>query len=554
MRRRMKLGILILILQISPLWAVTFYGTVRDARTHFTLYQVKVRIEIPAWDIVDSTYTNAGGRWMFETATAAASDQIGLPKTITVLPNYPNPFNPETQIPFSIPENGPVTFTVWDIRGHQVENHNWSLQSGTYGITWASKGPSGVYLFRIRTTHNQETRKMIQLDGGGNAGGFQSLKSLGDKINANQLLKATETTARIITSKIGYLNDTTDVIIEEGADYLTYLESVHDWAVMIDLHNDVLERLTADPDYHLADRHTYNHTDIPRLRDGGVDIQWFSVWISPTSYPTNPFNTALTFIDRFQAEVTANPTTLGMATTLEQALALNAEGKIAGVFGVEGGHTIENSLDNLQTLYDLGMRYLTITWNNSTDWAVSAQDSRSDSVGLSDFGRQVIHKLDSLGVIIDVSHTGIQTIRDILDETQNPIIASHSGVRALRDHYRNLYDDQIQAIANSGGVVGIVFYKNFLANPGQWVSVNTVIQHIDYIVNLVGIDYVAIGSDFDGVGQNSVPSGLEDTSKYPNLTIGLLNHGYSPDDVRKILGGNFMRVFQTVCGENPAGL
>lgn len=191
------------------------------------------------------------------------------------------------------------------------------------------------------------------------------------------------------------------------------------------------------------------------------------------------------------------------------------------------------------------MRYMTITWNNSTDWAVSAQDSRSTTVGLSDFGRQVIRTMDSLGIIIDVSHTGIKTIQDILQVTQNPIIATHSGARALRNHYRNLYDWQIQDIANRGGVIGIVFYPYFL-NGTSNASINDVIAHIDYIKNLVGIDYVAIGSDFDGI--EVVPLGLEDTSKFPNLTEALFERGYSREDIDKILYKNFKRVFEQVCG------
>ncbi len=188
---------------------------------------------------------------------------------------------------------------------------------------------------------------------------------------------------------------------------------------------------------------------------------------------------------------------------------------------------------------------MTITWNNSTDWAVSAQDSRSTTVGLSDFGRHVIRLMDSLGIIIDVSHTGIKTIQDILQETQNPIVATHSGARALRNHYRNLYDWQIQDIANSGGVIGVVFYPYFL-NGSSNASINDVIAHIDYIKNLVGIDYVAIGSDFDGI--EVVPLGLEDTSKFPNLTEALFDHGYSREEVEKILYKNFKRVFEQVCG------
>src|SRR5690606_5062752 len=159
--------------------------------------------------------------------------------------------------------------------------------------------------------------------------------------------------------------------------------------------------------------------------------------------------------------------------------ALNNYGKIAGVIGVEGGHTIENSLDKLDSLYSRGMRYLTITWNNSTDWATSAKDPQSETKGLSEFGREVIRKMDSLGVIIDISHTGIKTIQDILEETNNPIVATHSGVRALRNHYRNLYDSQIIDIANTGGVIGIVFYPPFLTTSSD-AFIQDVINHIDY--------------------------------------------------------------------------
>ncbi len=152
--------------------------------------------------------------------------------------------------------------------------------------------------------------------------------------------------------------------------------------------------------------------------------------------------------------------------------------------------------------------------------------------------------MDTLGIVIDVSHVGIKTIQDILDVTTNPIVATHSGARALRDHYRNLYDWQIQDIANSGGVIGIVFYPPFLSSTSP-AYISNVIQHIDYIVNLVGVEYVAIGSDFDGIGTNVV-IGLEDVSKFPALTMALLEHGYSQQDVEKILGGNFRRVFEQV--------
>ena len=191
------------------------------------------------------------------------------------------------------------------------------------------------------------------------------------------------------------------------------------------------------------------------------------------------------------------------------------------------------------------MRYLTFTCNNCTDWAVSAKDNRSATVGLSLFGRQVINRLDSLCIVIDVSNVGIKTIEDILQTSKNPIIATHSGARKLHDHYRNLNDDQIIAIANSGGVIGVVFYHWFLS--GSSTNISQVVDHIDYIKNLVGIDHVALGSDFDGI--SSMITGLEDVSKFPNLTIELLRKGYTRSDLEKILSGNVMRVFKEVCGD-----
>jgi membrane dipeptidase len=247
----------------------------------------------------------------------------------------------------------------------------------------------------------------------------------------------------------------------------------------------------------------------------------------------------------FHSEMALNTSTIGQARTRTEADSLNNESQIAAVMAVEGGHAIEDDIGKLKALYAEGMRYLTITWNNSTDWAVSAQDNRSATVGLSDFGKDVIRTLDSLGIMIDVSHTGIKTIEDILEITRNPIIASHSGVRALRNHYRNLYDDQIIAIANTGGVIGVVFYPPFLSATGS-ADIDDVADHIDYIAELVGIDHVGLGSDFDGIGTNTV-QGLEDVTKFPDLTLELLRRGYSRDDVSKILGDNFMRVFEQVC-------
>lgn len=384
---------------------------------------------------------------------------------------------------------------------------------------------------------------MILLDGG-NGAGFAEIQR-GNKIWTGSINKSVSVQASITISKFGYISKSINTTIIGGEHFNSSLITLHHNATLIDLHNDVLEVLAPNSSYHLGDSHTSHHTDIPRLLKGGVDIQFFSDWVSPTQFSENLyFDQSQVLVNILMNEFALNTSTIGQARNLEEALALNNAGKIAGVIGVEGGHAIENNLDNLVNLYDQGMRYMTITWNNSTSWAISAADSRSATVGLSEFGKSVIRMLDSLGVIIDISHTGIKTIQDILQVTTNPIVATHSGVRAIKNHTRNLYDDQIIAIANTGGVIGVVFYPPFLTTGTA--DIDDVIQHIDYIKNLVGIDYVAIGSDFDGI--EVTPVGLEDVSKFPALTLKLLEHGYSQQDIEKILGGNFMRVFQQVCG------
>jgi membrane dipeptidase len=249
-------------------------------------------------------------------------------------------------------------------------------------------------------------------------------------------------------------------------------------------------------------------------------------------------------MDAFEAQVRQNPDRLVQARSADEVLQVVAAGKLAGVLGVEGGHAIEGSIEKLKTVYARGARYLTITWNNATTWAMSARDSRSSTVGLSEFGKTVVRTMDTLGMIVDVSHTGIKTIWDVLATTKNPIIASHSGARALNNHYRNLTDEQIDSIAARGGVIGVVFYPPFLSSRSV-ATIDTVIKHIDYLRNRAGIDHVAIGSDFDGI--ETTPVGLETVAKLPSLTEALLRHGYSIADVRKLLGENYLRVFRQVC-------
>lgn len=522
---------------------ISITGTVKDYKSNSPIEYAKIQIRNSAGGLIDSVFSDAIGNWQYDIATSIDDDIYYLPNNLEVMQNFPNPFNPSTKIGFLIPADENVSILVHNILGELVDVKNSFLSKGNYVVDWFSKGSAGVYFYTITYGNQSITKKMIQLDGGNGIGLGEIRSGIVNSFSVENPIPALN--IEIVVTKFSYAADTTITNITGGENISTFLQTVHSKYTLIDLHNDVLEVMIGDPNYHLADLHNYNHTDIPRLQQGGVDIQFFSIWVSPTEY-TNYFNQALVMRDLFYSELAANTITIEQATTINQALEINEQNKIAAVIGVEGGHHIEESIDKLVQLYNAGMRYLTITWNNSISWAISAADTRTTTQGLNTFGRQVIKTLDSLGVIIDVSHTGIKTIQDILQETSNPIIATHSGARAIRNHTRNLYDWQIQDIANSGGVVGIVFYPPFLtSNPPAEIS--DVIQHVDHIVNLVGVDYVAIGSDFDGIGTNVV-IGLEDVSKYPDLTLALLEHGYTEQEVAKFLGGNFKRVFEEVCG------
>jgi membrane dipeptidase len=549
----MKKILVHLIILLSPtFFAQVISGTVIDSITQIGIANAKVLVTNITSGSTDSTFTNSLGNWSYNFVTGFANEDFS-PSDFFIAQNYPNPFNPSTTIEFNIPRSGNVQILIHNILGQLIDSHEEFLNSGSYSIKWNARGStgvsarggsaSGVYFYTIKTDKESITNKMILLDGG-NGDGLSEIQR-GNKIRKSSINKSASTQASITFLKFGYISKSINTTIFGGEHFNSSLITIHHNATLIDLHNDVLEVMMGEPSYHLGTLHTTHHSDIPRFQKGGVDIQFFSVWFDYRQFPESLYyDQSQVIMNRFNSEINSNPSTIAQARNLQEALDLNNNGKIAAVIGVEGGHSIENSLDNLVHLYDQGMRYMTITWNNSTSWAVSAQDSRSATVGLSDFGRSVIKMMDSLGVIIDVSHTGIKTIQDILEVTRNPIVATHSGVRAIKNHYRNLYDDQIKAIAKTGGVIGVVFYPPFLTTGTA--DIDDVVQHIDYIKNLVGIDHIAIGSDFDGI--EVTPVGLEDVSKFPALTLKLLEHGYSQQDVEKILGGNFMRVFEQVCG------
>lgn len=366
----------------------------------------------------------------------------------------------------------------------------------------------------------------------------------------------------------------------------------HQKAYIADTHNDVLLRVMRGED--IAQLTSTGHSDIPRLAEGGVDMQVFAVWVDPGTYlPDRSFVRANAMIDALYELEKRVPDKLEITGSHDDLERIERAGKLAAAIGVEGGHSIENSLEKLEHLYNRGMRYLGVTWNNSTDWATSGKDEteKEDLAfrGLTEFGRQVIRMCNDLGVIVDVSHCGEQTFRDIIETTTKPIIASHSSVYSLCPHFRNLKDDQLRAIKENGGVVFVNFYPGYLDSTFEaryadvrnahrqeldslkvlynedsedyWYGriqvlredlatvappVDMLIDHMDYIARLIGPDHVGLGSDFDGV--SVLPQGIEDCTKLPIITEMLLERGHSRSDVRKILGENFKRVFREVVG------
>ncbi|NOZ62211.1 MAG: T9SS type A sorting domain-containing protein, partial [Calditrichaeota bacterium] len=477
-RKIVALSILILILCAGYAAAshVPISGKILDLATNYSVPYAQIYVTNLNTGATDSVKSDHRGNWNYEFVTSTVEDNGFIPGKFQVSPNYPNPFNPSTRVNFYLPGASSVTAVVHNILGETVELQKTDLSAGYHSLTWSGKGSAGVYFLTIKTRFGSATQKMTQIDQL-NGSGFSGFVA---SANTRLTKPAGSIPVRIIVTKFSYAPDTIEAEIQGNEYFEIKLETLHSRALVVDLHNDILEKMLEDSDYHLADFHSYNHTDIPRMKIGGVDLQFFAVWVSPTRYVNHYFDTALRMLDIFDSEMALNSDAIVHANSAGEVLSIVADKKIAAAIGVEGGHSIENKIENLIALYERGMRYMTITWNNSTDWAVSAKDSRSRTVGLSEFGKKVIRTMDSLGVIIDVSHTGIKTIEDILAVTKNPIVATHSGVRALRDRYRNLYDDQIVAIANTGGVIGVVFYPPFLSSTG-YASIATVANHIDYI-------------------------------------------------------------------------
>jgi membrane dipeptidase len=338
--------------------------------------------------------------------------------------------------------------------------------------------------------------------------------------------------------------------------------AVHRSALLIDTHNDVTSETVKGLD--IGPRRTAGQTDLPRLREGGLGAVFFAAYVSGSYVQGNRSpRRALEMIDTIRHGIAGRyPSDFAFATTADEILAARRQGKIAALIGIEGGHAIEDSLGLLRNYYALGVRYMTLTHANSNLWADSSGDSRKPHNGLSPFGREVVREMNRLGMMVDISHVSDKTFWDALEVSRAPLLASHSSCRALSNIPRNMNDEMIVAMAKKGGVIQINFGCEFLsqqsADTSSWTNpalrnvtpkpqtvratLADAVAHIRHVVKIAGTGAVGIGSDYDGVG--CVPVGLEDNSKFPNLTRALLEDGFTAEDIRKIYGENLLRVMR----------
>jgi len=316
-------------------------------------------------------------------------------------------------------------------------------------------------------------------------------------------------------------------------------EILHNESVVLDTHCDTLTAML-DEDRPLAGRSGLGQLDLLRLKTGGVNVQFFAAFIAP-EFKTIAVKRALELIDLFYREMEENSDSIFHAKSAVDIDKAIAESKIAAFLSIEGGEALAGSLGILRVLYRLGVRSLTLTWNGRNELGDGVGED-SPGEGLTEFGKAVVKEMNNLGMLVDVSHLSEQGFWDVLRTTKQPVIASHSNCRALCDHPRNLTDKQIKALAYQGGVIGITFVPDFLGceNP----SVDDVFAHIDHVIAVGGVNCVGLGSDFDGTEE--LPAGLVDCSCLPVITKGLLERGYSKKVIKKVLGGNFIRVIRQV--------
>jgi membrane dipeptidase len=362
---------------------------------------------------------------------------------------------------------------------------------------------------------------------------------------------------------------------------------VHARAIVVDSHDDTTQRLLFEKGFDLGTRHENGNIDIPRMREGGLDALFFSIWVPSDVTGPIAVKRALQQVDSVHEAVRLHPNDLVLATTAADIRRAASEKKIAALMGMEGGHMIDNDLGTLRDFVRLGVRYLTLTHFKNNDWADSSTDTPKHN-GLTDFGKGVVRELNRLGVMVDISHVADKTFADVLALTTVPVIASHSSCRAISGHPRNMTDEMMRALAKNGGVIMINYEVSFLSEENRLasekaggvvaaldemskkcggdeacstlemarvtreamakgtlpsVSWEKIVEHIDHAAKVAGVDHVGLGSDFDGA---TMPIGMDDASQLPKLTTALMAKGYSAADVEKILGGNILRVMERV--------
>ena len=360
---------------------------------------------------------------------------------------------------------------------------------------------------------------------------------------------------------------------------------LHFSSIVLDTHDDTTQRFFSKT-FDLGKRNPDGHIDIPRMREGGMNAIFFSIWIDGRIMGPPAVQKALDQIDAVHENVIKYSNDLAFCRTAEEVRRAHAQGKIAALIGVEGGHMIGNDIRVLRMFGDLGVRYMTLSHFYNDEWADSSTDKPAHN-GLTDYGKQIVQEMNRQGIMVDISHVSDKTFYDALEISKAPLIASHSSCRALCNHVRDMSDDMIKALAAKGGVIQINYEKSFIdqaykdasdklsggvvaqfdqfkkecgdddecfakkvANESKQataegkvphVSWERIIDHIDHVVKLVGADHVGLGSDFDGA---SMPDGMEDCTHLPQITEALMRKGYSDDDIRKILGGNILRVME----------
>ncbi|HUQ49190.1 MAG TPA: membrane dipeptidase [Terriglobales bacterium] len=368
--------------------------------------------------------------------------------------------------------------------------------------------------------------------------------------------------------------------------------AVHQSALIIDGHADTTGRLL-DEDFDLANppANDDGHFDFNKAKKGNVGAQFFSIWVDPVKHKGQYAHKAFAQIDAVLMQAEKHPSKVTMAYSSADILKIYKQKKLAALIGVEGGHAIENDIRILRDFYRLGARYMTLTWSNTNEWADSSGDINDEKVphhnGLTQFGREIVREMNRLGMLVDISHVSDRAFYNTLTITRAPVIASHSSARALTDHSRNMTDDMLRAMKENGGVVMVNFYSTFIDDDfrkayaaqakernaamkevrerlketdtitqtveyekasKEWAAkiprppLKALIDHIDHIAKIAGIDHVGLGSDFDGV--SSLPQEIDSAADLPKITAELMKRGYSAADMHKILGGNFMRVFR----------